>query len=214
VATGLDYQDVAGMLREGARLLKANRDLLSQLDSATGDGDHGATMCRVADAMLESVESCAAPTIQSLLEAVGWSVLSVDGGSASPLVGSFLLGMAEGCPSAAELSGAELAAAFESGQARFRAQTPAQVGDKTMLDALAPAVEASRAAADQGLGAAQILTRAAEAARQGAESTTPLQAKFGRARNLGPRSMGFADPGATSISLLFAGFQAALAASK
>jgi len=214
VATELDYQDVARMLREGAILLKANRDLLSQLDSATGDGDHGATMCRIADAILESTEPGAAATVQALLESVGWSVLSVDGGSASPLAGSFLLGMAEGCPAAARLNGDELAAAFESGLVRFRAQTLAQVGDKTMLDALAPAVEALGAAARQGLGAEEILARAAAAARQGAEATKPLQAKFGRARNLGPRSVGFADPGATSISLLFTGFHAAFRASK
>jgi phosphoenolpyruvate---glycerone phosphotransferase subunit DhaL len=213
VAVKLDYQDIARMLRAGASLLKANRDLLSQLDSATGDGDHGVTMCRVADAILESTEP-AAPTVQALLESVGWSVLSVDGGSASPLVGSFLLGMSEGCPSAARLNTEELATAFEAGLAKFRAQTPAQVGDKTMLDALAPAVDALRVAAGEGLGAEEILARAAEAARLGAESTKPLQAKFGRARNLGPRSVGFADPGATSIALLFTGFQAAFTAGK
>jgi phosphoenolpyruvate---glycerone phosphotransferase subunit DhaL len=195
-------------------LLKANRDLLSQLDSATGDGDHGVTMCRVADAILDSTEPGAAPTVQALLESVGWSVLSVDGGSASPLVGSFLLGMSEGCPSAARLNTEELATVFEAGLAKFRAQTSAQVGDKTMLDALVPAVDALRVAVSEGLGSEQILARAAEAARLGAESTKSLQAKFGRARNLGPRSVGFADPGATSIALLFTGFHAAFAAGK
>ena len=169
-------------------------------------------MCRVADAILESTQPSAAPNVKALLESVGWSVLSVDGGSASPLVGSLLLGMAEGCPAAARLKADELAAAFESGLAKFRAQTPAQVGDKTMLDALAPAVEALRAAVSEGLGAKEILAKAAEAARNGAESTKPLQAKFGRARNLGLRSVGFADPGATSISLLFSGFLAAFPA--
>jgi len=93
-------------------------------------------------------------------------------------------------------------------------QTLAQVGDKTMLDALVPAVDALREAVHLGLGAEEVLAKAAEAARLGAESTTSLQAKFGRARNLGPRSVGHADPGATSISLLFAGFQAAFMASE
>jgi len=208
----LDYQDVARMLRKAACLLKENRDLLSQLDSATGDGDHGATMGRVADAILESLAGGAAETPRALLDDVGWSVLSVDGGSASPLVGSFLMGMAEGCPAKARLDGDALVAAFESGLAKFRAQTPAQVGDKTMLDALAPAVDALRAALQQGLGAEEALMKAAEAAKIGAESTKGLQAKFGRARNLGPRSVGHADPGATSISLLFAGFQAGFTA--
>jgi phosphoenolpyruvate---glycerone phosphotransferase subunit DhaL len=213
VAFGLNSQDVARMLREAALLLKANRDLLSQLDSAIGDGDHGATMCRVADAILSAAEPGPVDSVGTLLDAVGWSVLSVDGGSASPLVGSLLLGMAEGCrPDTAEVNGDQLAGAFEAGLARFRAQTPAQVGDKTMLDALAPAVEALRAAAGEQLDAEETMARAAAAARNGAESTKALQAKFGRARNLGPRSVGFADPGATSISLLFAGFHAALIA--
>ncbi len=213
MAAGLCYADLAGMLREAASLLQANRDLLSQLDSATGDGDHGTTMSLVAAAILESLEAVT-PTAQALLESAGWSVLSVDGGSASPLVGSFLLGMAEGCPPSSELSGGDLAAALESGLAKFRAQTPAQVGDKTMLDALAPAVEAARVAASQGLPPDRALARAAEAARHGAESTASLQAKYGRARNLGPRSIGSADPGAVSISLLFRGFHAALAANR
>jgi len=209
VALELTSQDVARMLRGGASRLKENRDLLSQLDSATGDGDHGTTMGRVADAIIEPLTADAG-TPQALLDTVGWSVLSVDGGSASPLVGSFLLGMSEGCPAGTQLTGEALAAAFESGLAKFRAQTPANVGDKTMLDALAPAVEALRRAVSEGRDARQALAEAAEAARAGAESTKNLQAKFGRARNLGPRSVGHADPGATSISLLFAGFEDAL----
>lgn len=213
MAVDLDYRDVARMLQAGATLLKENRDLLSKLDSATGDGDHGATMGRVADAILDSL-STDAGTPQALLEAVGWSVLSVDGGSASPLVGSLLLGMADGCPATARLNGGEVAAAFEAGLAKFRAQTPAGPGDKTMLDALAPAVEALRAAASQGFGLEQAFAMAAEAARLGAENTRNMQAKYGRARNLGPRSVGHDDPGATSISLLFAGFQAAFTASE
>jgi phosphoenolpyruvate---glycerone phosphotransferase subunit DhaL len=210
--TVLGTEAIAGMLREAARLLRENRDLLSQLDSATGDGDHGTTMNRVAAAMVESIGAQA--TVAALLDAVGWGVLSVDGGSASPLVGSFLLGMAEGSPADAQLTATELASAFEAGLAKFRAQTPAQVGDKTMLDALAPAVEVARAAADRGSDPAVMVREAADAARRGAESTKPLRAKFGRAKNLGPRSVGFPDPGATSISLMFAGFEAALSADK
>ncbi|MCX6622433.1 MAG: DAK2 domain-containing protein, partial [Acidobacteria bacterium] len=144
----LGVQDFVRMFRRAAALLKANRDLLSQLDSATGDGDHGATMGRVADAILEALEGAPEQPIQALIDAVGWNVLSVDGGSASPLVASLLLGLAEGCPSEGCLSTRAAAAAFRAGVARFRAQTPAQVGDKTMLDALAPAVDALCAAAE------------------------------------------------------------------
>jgi dihydroxyacetone kinase-like protein len=209
----LEYEDVAAMLREGANRIKENHELLSHLDSVTGDGDHGTTMKKVADAMIESIDTCEPAAVQPLLEALGWNVMSVDGGSASPLLGSFFMGMSENV-AADSLDGVALAAAFEAGLAKFRAQTPAAVGDKTMLDALAPAVEAVRASAGQGLPIKEALAEAAQAAKQGAESTKALQAKFGRARNLGARSIGSVDPGATSISLLFAGFHDALAANK
>ncbi len=211
MALELDSQDIVRMLQEAAVLLKESCDLLSRLDSATGDGDHGATMGRIADAILESLAAGGAPGVQALVEAVGWSVLSVDGGSASPLVGSFLLGMAEGSPAAEKVNREQLAAAFEAGLARFRAQTPAQPGDKTMLDALAPAVDGIRDAVRRNLSIEEVVATGAEAARQGAESTRPMQAKFGRARNLGPRSVGFHDPGAFSIALLFTGFENAFA---
>ncbi len=94
-----------------------------------------------------------------------------------------------------------------AGLDKLRRQTPAQVGDKTMLDALVPAVEAFRQAAQAGLTPRDAFAAAARSAAQGAESTKALQARFGRARNLGPRTLGHVDPGATSISLLFAGFR-------
>ncbi len=191
---------LARMLAAGANRLKENHELLSTLDAATGDGDHGTTIKKVAEAMLEAIATAPAESCKELLNAVGWSVLSVDGGSASPLLGSLLLGMADGA--GAEIADpAGLAAVFESGLARFRAQTPAQIGDKTMLDALLPAVEAMRGSP----GIMEAMKNAADAAAQGAESTKPLQARFGRARNLGARSIGPVDPGATSIALLFAG---------
>jgi phosphoenolpyruvate---glycerone phosphotransferase subunit DhaL len=195
------YEDLARMLREGAARLRDNHELLSKLDSATGDGDHGATMKRVAEAILESVQGCPTPAVGALLEAVGWNVMSVDGGSTSPLLGSFFMGMSEAA------AGADLAAMFEAGLAKMRAQTPAKPGDKTMVDALVPAVSAL---AGDHASVSQAMASAAEAAAQGAESTRAMQAKFGRARNLGARTIGQVDPGATSISLMFAGFRDAL----
>jgi phosphoenolpyruvate---glycerone phosphotransferase subunit DhaL len=131
----------------------------------------------------------------------------VDGGSTSPLLGSFFTGMSEavGNQQAADLP--SVAAMFEAGLAKLRNQTPAQVGDKTMLDALVPAVETLRRASEQGLGIRDAFAQAAQSAAQGAEATTTLQARFGRARNLGARTIGHVDPGATSIALLFAGFR-------
>jgi dihydroxyacetone kinase-like protein len=206
----LTYDDLARVLQSGANAVKQNHELLSKLDSATGDGDHGTTMKRTAEAILNSVQNCQDKAILPLLEAVGWDVMSVDGGSTSPLLGSFFMGMAEGCGTEPEIDVATIAAMFEAGLAKMEAQTSAKVGDKTMIDALVPAVAAMRQAANEELSVPDAFQKAADAAAKGAEGTKELQARFGRAKNLGPRSIGHVDPGATSISFLFAGFRAAL----
>jgi dihydroxyacetone kinase-like protein len=205
--TSLTCADLVRLLAGGANRVKENQDLLSRLDSATGDGDHGLTMRRTADAMLESVGNPEVKAVGPLLESLAWSVMSVDGGSASPLLGSFFLGMAETADTREEWDAAGLSALLTAGLDKLRRQTPAQVGDKTMLDALVPAVEAFRQAAQGGSSPRDAFAAAAQSAAQGAESTKALQARFGRARNLGPRTIGHVDPGATSVSLLFAGFR-------
>ena len=91
----LAFADLARLLAAGANQVKQNHELLSKLDSATGDGDHGTTMKRTADAMIESVRDCEPKAIQPLLASLGWNVMSVDGGSTSPLLGSFFMGMSE-----------------------------------------------------------------------------------------------------------------------
>ncbi len=202
----LTSPDLAKILRSGAARIKQNHELLSRLDAATGDGDHGVTMKRVADVIIESAADGQSLGVGPLLEHLGWNVMSVDGGSTSPLWGSFFMGMSEGVGGSESLDGPGLATAFEAGLAKLRTQTPAQPGDKTMLDALVPAVEALRQAADAGAETAVLLAQAADAAQRGAEKTSEFQARFGRARNLGPRTVGHVDPGATSIALLFAGF--------
>ncbi|MGA2498077.1 MAG: dihydroxyacetone kinase subunit DhaL [Tepidisphaeraceae bacterium] len=207
MSANVAYEDFARMLREGAARLRDNHELLSKLDAATGDGDHGTTMKRVAEAILEGVQGSSPPTLGTLLETVGWSVMSVDGGSTSPLLGSFFMGMSEAAAGKEQANAADLAAIFEAGLAKLRTQTAAKPGDKTMVDALVPAVAALSAV---GATVPQAMAKAAEAAAQGAESTKAMQAKFGRARNLGARTIGLVDPGATSISLMFAGFRDAL----
>jgi phosphoenolpyruvate---glycerone phosphotransferase subunit DhaL len=197
--------DLARILQSGATCVRENHELLSRLDAATGDGDHGVTMKRVADVIIESVGNPESLAAGPLLEQVGWNVMSIDGGSTSPLWGSFFMGMAEAVGARESLDGPGLAAACEAGLAKLSAQTPAKVGDKTMVDALVPAIDAMRQAAAAGAEPAELLVQAAVAARKGAEGTTQLQARFGRARNLGPRTIGHVDPGATSISLFFAG---------
>jgi len=198
--------DLAKILQSGAARVKENHELLSRLDAATGDGDHGVTMNRVADAIIESVSDCQSLGIGPLLEQVGWNVMSVDGGSTSPLLGSFFMGMSEAVGGSETLDSRTLATVFEAGLAKLRTLTQAQVGDKTMVDALVPAIEALRQAADANAEPSALFAQAADAAQRGAEKTSELQARFGRARNLGPRTIGHVDPGATSIALFFAGF--------
>jgi dihydroxyacetone kinase-like protein len=203
----LTSADLARILRSGAARVKENHELLSRLDAATGDGDHGVTMKHVADVIIESLADGQSLGVGPLLEQVGWNVMSVDGGSTSSLLGSFFMGISEAVGGSQTLDSRGLAVAFEAGLARLRAQTPAQVGDKTLVDALVPAVEAMRQAADAGAEPPAVLARAAEASQRGADRTSEVPARFGRARNLGPRTIGHLDPGATTIALLFAGFR-------
>ena len=211
MAETIAYDDMVRMLRAAATKINASVDLLSKLDSFAGDGDHGTTMKRAMGAIEKAIVDSPARDLKGLLTDVGWAVLGVDGGSTGPLLGTFFTGMADAAGERASLDAAAAAEVFEAGLAGLRKQTKAQVGDKTMIDALVPAVEALRAAAGAGDGVAVAMAKAAEAAERGAASTTDLQAKFGRARNLGERSKGSPDPGATSASLIFRGFAEALA---
>ena len=204
------YNDIVRMIQIAAGKIRAAEKELSTLDSATGDGDHGTTICRVMDAAEAATKAEVGGKVSELLNKVGWDVMSVDGGSTSPLLGSFFIGLSEGAGSAAELDAKAVAAMFESGVAGLRQQTKAQPGDKTMIDALVPAVEALRAAAGSGADVSAALRQAADAASRGVLATKDMTAKFGRARNLGDRTRGHMDPGATSISYIFAGFAEAV----
>ena len=139
--------------------------------------------------------------IGELLNKVGWDVMCVDGGSAPPLLGSFFTGMGDGATGKAELDVPALAAALQAGVTAMREHSKAQIGDKTMMDALLPAV-----AACGGNTPSEALRASAEAATRGAAATKEMVAKFGRARNLGDRTKGHQDPGATSVSLIFQAF--------
>ena len=133
-------------------------------------------------------------------------MMSIDAGSTGPLLGSLLMGMGEPIGEADEIDARLAASMLSAGLAKLQTISKAQVGDKTMIDALAPAVEALRKTADQGATVAEALQRAADAAEEGAEATKQFQAKFGKACNLAERSLGHRDPGATSIALLLRGF--------
>ena len=164
------------------------------------------TMLRVMNSVSESVKDAASSDLKDMLYKVGWSVMCADGGSTSPLIGSLFMGMSDAVEGKDELAPADVALMFESGLAKMFKQSKASVGDKTMMDALIPAVDAMKASAGADEGIDMMLAKARDAAVKGAASTSELVAKFGRARNLGDRVIGHKDPGSVSISLIFQGF--------
>jgi len=195
------------MVAGAAARIRAEHAELSELDSHCGDGDHGTAMLRAVERLEKVFAGNAMPEFKRCLEQAGWSVMEADGGASTALLGSFFLGMAE--PLAAETKSVdcrELAEAFEAGLRGVRQQTKAQAGDKTMMDALLPAIEAFGREAQAGKEIAEALAEAAAAAKLGAETTTEMTATFGRARFLREKTRGYQDPGATSVALIFDGF--------
>ncbi|OIJ89875.1 dihydroxyacetone kinase subunit L [Streptomyces sp. MUSC 14] len=172
---------------------------LTELDSAIGDADHGSNLQRGFRAVTATLEKEEPATPGAVLTLAGRQLISTVGGASGPLYGTLLRRTGKALGEAAEVSVEQLAAALGSGVEGVKQLGGAVVGDKTMIDALEPAV----AALEGGFAAART------AAEQGAEATTPLQARKGRASYLGERSIGHQDPGATSSALLIAALEAA-----
>ena len=196
------------MLKAAQMKIKENFDYLNQLDSATGDGDHGTAAVASLDAAVRKGEEglAAGKPLAEILSDIGWSVMTETSGTTSSLIGSLFLGMGEGA--ADEMDAAKLAAMFQTGLANVQTMTSAKPGDKTLMDAMIPGIEAmgAKLASEPGASCADLLEAAAQAAQAGAASTESLCAKFGRAKNLGERSAGHIDAGATSVSLLLRAF--------
>lgn len=203
---GITRDDFARMIAGAAASIRAQHAMLSQLDCAAGDGDHGTTMLRAVERLEKSFAPGSPEDLKACLREAGWNVLGVDGGASSSLLGTFFSGMADAPACGASIGASDLAAIFEAGLAAMRKQTKAEPGDKTMMDALVPAIQALRAAADAGKSVIEALRDAAGAARAGAEATRNLTARYGRAKLLGEKTRGHQDPGATSMSLMFEGF--------
>ena len=187
--------------------IEVNVESLNALDSATGDGDHGTAILTAMRAATNTAATTSG-SMAEILSAVGWAVMSEASGSTSSLTGSFYIGMSEAAPSDA-LSPDETITMFESGLKNIRLSSKAAVGDKTLMDALIPAIGAMTALKGTGATLPMVFAAAAEAARNGAESTKSLTAKFGRAKNLGERTIGYYDAGATSTALIYEAFAAA-----
>ena len=188
-------------VRAFAAAVADNEETLTRLDSAIGDADHGANMRRGLKAVVAKLDEAAPAGPAALLKQAGMTMVSTVGGASGPLYGTFFLRMAAAVGDAGTLDQAGFAAALRAGVDGVVARGKAEAGDKTMYDALAPAVDALDAALG-GEDTSGALQAAADAAAHGRDATTPMQARKGRASYLGERSVGHQDPGATSAALL------------
>lgn len=201
----LTIEAFKAMLDNALKHIKAREDEFSKLDAVIGDGDHGTAIVTALSAVNRIAQN--GTEFKQMLGDMGMGVMLEVSGSTSTLLGAFFLGMSDHA-AGTELDAAAVKAMFAGGLANVQQQTQAKKGDKTMMDALIPAIEAMQACSSDDVK--EVLTAGANAALAGAEATIPMKANFGRARNYGERSIGFADSGATSWSCMFASFAEAL----
>jgi dihydroxyacetone kinase-like protein len=199
VADAVDGAALTAWVREFARLVHEQRDTLTRLDAAIGDADHGTNLDRGLTAAVSALDVQSPADPAAVLKTVATTLIRTVGGASGPLYGTFFL-RASGA--LGEGDGAALAAALRAGVEGVAARGKAEPGDKTMLDALAPACDALDEALADGRPLGEALRTAAEGAVRGRDATVPLVARKGRASYLGERSAGHQDPGATSATLL------------
>jgi dihydroxyacetone kinase-like protein len=208
-AMTVSYEQLLNWLRLIDEGIIEQRVYLTELDSAIGDGDHGTNLARGAAASSSKVDSEKPEHLDQLFRLVGMTLISSVGGASGPLYGTFFLRMSLSVGARTELTPAQLAAALDAGLAGVVERGKPELGDKTMYDAMEPAVRAFRD--HLGEGAAVASRAAADAAAAGREATAVLVARKGRASYLGDRSIGHIDPGAASTALMFSALAAALA---
>jgi dihydroxyacetone kinase-like protein len=195
-------QIVAWIERYAAHIAE-QKDYLTQLDAAIGDADHGANMNRGFQAVLGKKADFQNSDIGALLKVVAMTLISTVGGASGALYGTFFLQASTMAGNKTELSPTEFGSILEKGLAGIVLRGKAAIGDKTMVDALQPAIKAYKQSIEAGDALKQALAKAVTAADEGLSSTVPLVARKGRASYLGERSAGHPDPGATSTVLLF-----------
>jgi dihydroxyacetone kinase-like protein len=195
-------EDTLAVIKEMAAAMEENRKHLTKLDSEIGDGDHGNNMHRGFQAALERLEGTELQTPADVLKAVSTALVGKVGGAAGPLYGTAFLRASTSLSGKEDLSSEDVAEAMEAALGGVKQRGKAEEGDKTMIDALAPAVAAAKEAASSGKGVGEVSREAAEAAGEGSEATVPLTARRGRASYLGERAAGHMDPGARSTYLL------------
>jgi dihydroxyacetone kinase-like protein len=189
-------------LENAAVLLEENKHYLTELDSAIGDADHGTNMARGFQAITTKLPTVADKDIGAILKMVAMTLMSTVGGASGLLYGNFFMKTAALTSGKQELSNAELLQLLEEGTAGIIQRGRAELGDKTMIDAWAPAIQTLKLALAAGKATPVAMQACVTAAEQGMQATIPMQARKGRASYLGERSIGCQDPGATSTVLL------------
>jgi phosphoenolpyruvate---glycerone phosphotransferase subunit DhaL len=199
MASSISYDEMVAWIHRFADVITERREELTRLDTAIGDADHGTNMYRGMRAAVERVDALDGDDISAALKGVGMALVSKVGGAAGPLYGTMFLQMANAAGDASEVDLAGWTQMLQAGLKGVQMRGKAEPGDKTMVDALIPAVEALESAQDLDSG----LQEAADAAQRGMQATTPLVARKGRASYLGERSKDHQDPGATSTYYLY-----------
>jgi dihydroxyacetone kinase-like protein len=195
-------QQILQWLQAVAVVLEQNKDYLTELDAAIGDADHGINMNRGFQKVVSQLLSVADKDIGSILKTVSMTLISSVGGASGPLYGTLFLRASTAVAGKLELSDEDLIALLQAAVDGIIQRGKANLGDKTMLDALSPASEAFKQAVANGASTQEALQQAVAAAEEGMKNTIPLVAKKGRASYLGDRSSGHQDPGATSAYLI------------
>jgi len=195
-------EDVLRWLAASQSVFAENRQRLTEMDQAIGDGDFGISLDRGFTAVQAELSANPPADIRTVFSNVATVLIKTMGGSSGPLLGTFFLRAGATCAGKSELAAADVVAMFQAGVEGLQQRGKAGVGDKTMLDALIPGVDAMRDALEAGGGLTEILDRGAEAAEAGARAAIAMQARKGRGSYLGERSVGHPDPGATAAHLL------------
>ena len=196
-------EDVLRWLGALQQVFGENRQRLTDLDAAVGDGDFGISLDRGFTAVQAELTAKSPADLRALFQSAAGVLIKTMGGSSGPLLGTFFLRAGATCGDKSELAPSDVVALFQAGVEGIQQRGKAALGDKTMLDALLPAVDAMRNALEAGSGLTEILERGAAAAEAGVEATKSMSARKGRASYLGDRSVGHQDPGATASYLMF-----------
>jgi phosphoenolpyruvate---glycerone phosphotransferase subunit DhaL len=202
VNVAVSRDEVLRWLDASQKVFAENRQQLTDLDSAVGDGDFGISLDRGFTAVQAELSANPPADLRSVFQNVATVLIRTMGGTSGPLLGTFFLRAGAACAGKSELAAADVVAVFQAGVDGIQQRGKAALGDKTMLDALLPAVEAMRGALEAGTDLPEMLERGAAAAEAGMQATRTMQARKGRGSYLGDRSVGHQDPGATGAHLL------------